>query len=707
MKRPQHILALLVLLAAALLGSACGRDAHIFSADDHTTFILQASVDGNNKQAFVERYKDPYHAIDCATAALALINDSLPLYHDGRLRAWNNLAYAHFMLAHYDTAMHYAHRVIEAPHRGANYPIEQMIAQLLQATVLQRQCRTADSYELLREIDRKRNRAMRRKADKFLYDYMQLQYSITSITLNYYYRKGEVQNVEQLLDNVVEQRTRENWRCDYASDMALNYAMAYGNMVRCDSAIRQEQALANSLYCLADNLLLLSDSAVYTVHFMANTLQLLANLYSRATIRSSTWQQPEIEEASLYIRQLLCEIFSFCPDPTENYTEALYQESTALFWQTTDPYQRLGSVVAMANYAQRCGDTAMARHYYRWVLDDSTLLDGVSPRFNASFYSGLIATRSSDDPRRLSDWFQRELAAVEYVSTNERADFELRNQLSRIASQNRWMWFMVILGLSVIAVLAWLILKLNQRTKALHREKQELQEAKQKDKERIANVETCLSVLRHDVTPFVSYLSNPHIPAAMRQDVTDQLVRTFHNIKTWTNLSIPDGLQYNGDVVALQELFRAVAAGTGRFRHPAVTLSFLPTTLHVNGDRQLLEILLRNLVNNALQHTTEGSVIVSAELWHEDARFVRITVKDTGSGMSDDEIADLFRADKKPHADSTADHGYGTGFGLILCRYIIKKHDDHTLRGCRIWAESKPGQGTRMMVLVAQASPLH
>ncbi len=704
MERLKHTLSLLVILAASLLACSCGRDANLFALDDNASLALQAQVDGRNKQAFVERYKDPQYSIRCASEALSLINDSLPLYYNGRLRAWNNLAYAYFMLARYDTAMYYADKVMQAPNRGYNYQIEQMIAQLLQATVLQRQCRTADSYELLRKIDKVRNRKVRKHGDKFLCDYAQMQYSITSITLDYFYRKGEVQNVELLLDNIVKQRELENWRCDYASDMALNYAMAYGNMVRCDSARRQEKALANSLYCIADNLHMLSDSAVYTVHFMANTLQLLANLYSRTTIRNSTWQQPEIQEASAHIRELLCEVFDFCPDSSENYAEALYQESTALFWKTSDPYQRLGSVVAAAGYLQTIGDTAAARDYYAWVLADTALLDGVSPRFNAKFYRGLIATHSSQNPRILSDWFQRELTAVEYISNNERADFELRNQLSRIASQNRWMWLTVLVGLAVITVLAWLMIKLKQRTNALRRETQELQEAKQKDKERIANVETCLSVLRHDVTPFISYLSNPNIPAAMRQDVTEQLIRTFDNIKSWTNLSIPDGLQYNGGVVSLQELFHAVAGGTGRFRQSQVTLSFLPTTLQVDGDRQLLEILLRNLVNNALQHTEEGSVTVSADLWQDDSRFVQVTVQDSGCGMTDDEVTDLFRADKKPHVSAAAEQGYGTGFGLILCRYIIKKHDDHTVRGCRIWAESVPGNGTKMMFLVAAAT---
>ena len=53
----------------------------------------------------------------------------------------------------------------------------------------------------------------------------------------------------------------------------------------------------------------------------------------------------------------------------------------------------------------------------------------------------------------------------------------------------------------------------------------------------------------------------------------------------------------------------------------------------------------------------------------------------------------LFKADREVQGDH--------GFGLILCRYIIKKHDDLTRRGCKLWVESEPGAGTTMHVRVA------
>jgi len=81
---------------------------------------------------------------------------------------------------------------------------------------------------------------------------------------------------------------------------------------------------------------------------------------------------------------------------------------------------------------------------------------------------------------------------------------------------------------------------------------------------------------------------------------------------------------------------------------------------------------------------------------------VHIEVADTGSGMDEETLENLFRPDKKVNADPDPQASHGTGFGLILCKYIIKRHDDNTLRGCRIWAESQPGVGSTFHCILAR-----
>lgn len=706
MEKKKLSICLILLLLVSACCVSCRRDREQNAFRDQQQMLLRCRVDDLNRQAFLERYRSPGHALEWGYEALQLLQDSLPQYADGELRAWNALAFNYYMLSQHDSAETYLNKVLGYSRRCSNKDIEQDIARLLQARLLQRACRIADSYEILYDIqhhnDLDRKRSKLQDGKRFLYDYASMEYYITSLTLSYYYRAGsnrQLDDPSSLLQEIMQRRSKEQWRCDFAEDIAFNYAMAYSYMVCCDSVANQKEPLNKALYFITDNVHLLSDSATYSTYLMANTLQLLASLLNRVSIRESTWRDTDIQQHLEHLNERLCTVFNFCIDGNENPTQALYQESTALFFHTRDPYQQLGAVVASANYAKQTGDTVLAQEYYSMAMGDSSLYRHIAPRFEASIYRGLLETHYPASRAMRTQWLEEELALLDYIKNNEKADFELQTQLNRVNTQNRWMWLLLVIGIVALSVVTVLLMQLIKGSRALQREKAALQNAKKKDIERIANVETFLSVLRHDVNPFISYLHNKNIPESMRDEVVEQLVRTFDNIKNWTNLSIPSGLQFRGSIVSLQELFDAVSANVNKFQRQQVALIFQPTSLKVNGDRLLLQLLLRNMVNNALQYTEQGSVAVSAAEWQEDKRFVQVCVQDTGRGMTPEELSELFRTDKKPHQEGGSE-GYGSGFGLILCRYIIKKHDDNTLRGCRIWAESEPGKGTKLLFLI-------
>ena len=73
---------------------------------------LRARVDSYNKQSFMNRYQDPQVSIRYAYDALHLLRDSLPAYHDGILRAYNNLSFGYYMLAEQDSAQAYIDSVL-------------------------------------------------------------------------------------------------------------------------------------------------------------------------------------------------------------------------------------------------------------------------------------------------------------------------------------------------------------------------------------------------------------------------------------------------------------------------------------------------------------------------------------------------------------------------------------------------------------------
>ena len=95
---------------------------------------------------------------------------------------------------------------------------------LLKARLLQRSCHIADSYRLLYDIGQ--SGVLEENDDNLLYNYAQTEYYITLLTLNFHYRNGKEQDVMSTIREV--ERRREGLKVDYAQDMALNYALAYG-----------------------------------------------------------------------------------------------------------------------------------------------------------------------------------------------------------------------------------------------------------------------------------------------------------------------------------------------------------------------------------------------------------------------------------------------------------------------------------------------
>ena len=102
-------------------------------------------------------------------------------------------------------------------------------------------------------------------------------------------------------------------------------------------------------------------------------------------------------------------------------------------------------------------------------------------------------------------------------------------------------------------------------------------------------------------------------------------------------------------------------------------------------DENMVSTIIRNLVSNAIKFTSEkGSVTISSE---DSGDYVRTEVKDTGIGMSEEDMDKLFKIDAHHTTRGTSDEK-GTGLGLILCKEFVE------MNGGEISVESKPGEGT-------------
>src|SRR6185503_13488920 len=108
-------------------------------------------------------------------------------------------------------------------------------------------------------------------------------------------------------------------------------------------------------------------------------------------------------------------------------------------------------------------------------------------------------------------------------------------------------------------------------------------------------------------------------------------------------------------------------------------------------DRIKLQEIVRNLVDNAIKFTDEGTVTVAAAA--DEPGWVGIAVSDTGRGVAPDELGFIFEAFRQIGDSSTRQTG-GVGLGLSIVHRLVG------VLGGSITAESRLGEGSTFRVRV-------
>jgi signal transduction histidine kinase len=127
------------------------------------------------------------------------------------------------------------------------------------------------------------------------------------------------------------------------------------------------------------------------------------------------------------------------------------------------------------------------------------------------------------------------------------------------------------------------------------------------------------------------------------------------------------------------ELLADEIEGTG-----AIVRSSGDASTPVHGNRELLARVLQNLVGNSIKFVDGHTPVI--EVSHRaEGGGQRVSVTDNGIGIDEQDLSRIFEPLKRLHPASKY---AGSGIGLATCRRIIEAH------GGRIWAESRPGEGS-------------
>ena len=115
----------------------------------------------------------------------------------------------------------------------------------------------------------------------------------------------------------------------------------------------------------------------------------------------------------------------------------------------------------------------------------------------------------------------------------------------------------------------------------------------------------------------------------------------------------------------------------------------------IYADRSMFEIVIQNLLANAVKFCKEGDAITIAN--HISNGSCIISIADTGIGISEENINKLFKNDSFTTAGTNNEKG--TGLGLSICKELVE------LNNGKIWVESKLNVGSTFYVQLPKSKP--
>ncbi|MFN8258666.1 MAG: PAS domain S-box protein [Bacteroidales bacterium] len=170
-------------------------------------------------------------------------------------------------------------------------------------------------------------------------------------------------------------------------------------------------------------------------------------------------------------------------------------------------------------------------------------------------------------------------------------------------------------------------------------------------------------------------------------DTSKATYNLLDNMLIWAQ-SQSRKLEFNPDKIDIRTLIEEVVLifqyQTGK-KNILMEVNLNADTI-VRADRNMLQTVIRNLVSNAIKFTSpEGKVSIMSKLYGNE--FLEIVVKDTGIGISDENMGKIFNT-KENFSTRGTDNEKGTGLGLVICKDFIE------LNSGKIWFISEAGKGT-------------
>ena len=285
------------------------------------------------------------------------------------------------------------------------------------------------------------------------------------------------------------------------------------------------------------------------------------------------------------------------------------------------------------------------------------------------------------------------------------------NQKSEIRKQE-FIRNILVVVVALTAILLFSVYRSGQRRKQINSlllQHQDEMEKRSKELEQLNQVkDKFFSIISHDLRSPINALAGlmdlldkgaiaPHeLPTAIKElrarfDHTRSLM---NNLLDWTVLQM-DKMSLQAGNVDLHEIVEENIELMGSLQDKQITMvNDVPKNAKGYADSNTINLVIRNLMTNAIKFTNDGGqIVVSSEA--KGNEWV-VSVRDTGIGMSMEIQKKLF--DKvNPYSTRGTANEKGTGLGLILCKEFVEKN------GGRIWVESEENKGSTFWFTLPKA----
>ncbi|MBT8323782.1 MAG: tetratricopeptide repeat-containing sensor histidine kinase [Winogradskyella sp.] len=211
-------------------------------------------------------------------------------------------------------------------------------------------------------------------------------------------------------------------------------------------------------------------------------------------------------------------------------------------------------------------------------------------------------------------------------------------------------------------------------------------------KDSISSIKAFIDLLREDGISQEEF--NELIPELSEN--ANNASSLLFNLLNWSKSQLQN-LEPKPELFNIQDVFQTkISLIDQKLEDKRIVLIDESQRANVYADKSMIEIVIQNLLTNAVKFSRTGDVITVSNT-EKDGNAV-ICVEDTGVGISEENLSKLFAVNSTFTTIGTKNEK-GTGLGLTICKDLVE------LNNGRIWVESTQNVGSKFFVELPKVEP--